>query len=343
MNKLKYLLYPILKFIVYLYIPLFRKLPTNINGLKYTPSFIFPFLDNKDRIAPFFWIKDVPIEFSKQNQLLLKDILIKNKDKINNVLEIGVSRSVNNSSTKIIFDHKCIDCKYLGVDIEDKSFLDNPNKNINTIKVDSINRKTVFEKMKSLGINYFDLILIDGWHSVSSVINDWHYSQLLSENGIVILHDTSCHPGPFLLFGAIDEALYEKQKFFNDSISDWGMAVIQKKSLDLNITNIKNMTRGWYIGNFKPTAYNTKDFEVAYMKHKRGELWASHYHKKATEINLLVKGSMMFDNKQINAGEIFIFQPDQIARPIFLTNCELIVVKVPSSTNDKFLIEDSFT
>jgi len=34
---------------------------------------------------------------------------------------------------------------------------------------------------------------------------------------------------------------------------------------------LKNFTRGWFIGNFKPTLFSTKDFEIAIKQYKKGD------------------------------------------------------------------------
>lgn len=100
--------------------------------------------------------------------------------------------------------------------------------------------------------------------------------------------------------------------------------------------NIKDMKGGWFIGDFDPAVYKTNKFEVCYKKHPKGEEWPVHYHKKATEINYLIKGQMSIQGSRINPGDIFILEPYELADPIFLEDCELIVVKTPSFTNDKY-------
>ena len=42
----------------------------------------------------------------------------------------------------------------------------------------------------------------------------------------------------------------------------------------------------------------------------------------------------------INQGDIFIFEQYDVADPIFLEDCELIVVKTPSIQNDKYKVEE---
>lgn len=96
------------------------------------------------------------------------------------------------------------------------------------------------------------------------------------------------------------------------------------------------MRGGWFAGNFKPAAFKTKKFEVAYKIHKKGELWSKHYHRKATEINCLVKGKMSLNRTKLNGGDIFVIEPGEAAKPKFLEECRLIVIKVPSCKKDKY-------
>ena len=48
----------------------------------------------------------------------------------------------------------------------------------------------------------------------------------------------------------------------------------------MNITKLSDYTRGWIIGDFEPSIFRTKDFEVAVLNHKKDEKWIAHYHKK---------------------------------------------------------------
>lgn len=111
-----------------------------------------------------------------------------------------------------------------------------------------------------------------------------------------------------------------------------------KNLLNTQIFKFKDMFRGWYIGNFEPCAYKTKDFEVGYLLHKKGEQWDVHYHRFIKEINFLVKGKMILNNLEINEGDIFIIDKNEIACPIFLEDCYIFVVKVPSVIGDKIIL-----
>jgi quercetin dioxygenase-like cupin family protein len=104
----------------------------------------------------------------------------------------------------------------------------------------------------------------------------------------------------------------------------------------MEIRRIEDFTRGWFIGNFDPSLLKTDKFEVGLLSHKAGEVWPKHYHKVATEYNVLVSGRMIIQGKELKSGDVFVFSPGDIADPIFLEDCSVLVVKVPSIIGDKY-------
>jgi hypothetical protein len=104
---------------------------------------------------------------------------------------------------------------------------------------------------------------------------------------------------------------------------------------------LEDMTGGWFVGDFAPAAFTTNKFEVCYKHHYKGEYWDKHYHPVATEINLLVRGRMKINNELITAGEIFVISPMEEAKPDFLEDCELVVIKTPSLKGDKVIVIDT--
>ena len=96
--------------------------------------------------------------------------------------------------------------------------------------------------------------------------------------------------------------------------------------------------KGWFIGNFEPSAFKTDAFEVCMKKHPKGEKWPKHYHKIITEINYLIRGKMTIQNTTFEAGDVFILEPYDVADPDFLEDCELIVVKVPYVKGDYVIV-----
>ena len=105
----------------------------------------------------------------------------------------------------------------------------------------------------------------------------------------------------------------------------------------MKILKINDMLGGWFVGNFEPTAYKTKDFEVSYKLHPKGQEWDVHYHTKVTEINYIIRGNMILQGKELTTGDIFILEPFEIADPSFIEDTEIICVKTPS-INDKISI-----
>ena len=102
----------------------------------------------------------------------------------------------------------------------------------------------------------------------------------------------------------------------------------------MKIFKLQDMKKGWFAGDFKPTAYKTQDFEVSYRIHPAGEDWPMHTHTHTTEINLLISGQMNFQDRELSTGDIFIVEPWEISNPVFHTDCAIVCVRTPSM-NDK--------
>ena len=95
------------------------------------------------------------------------------------------------------------------------------------------------------------------------------------------------------------------------------------------------MHRGWLIGDFTPSILRTSAFEIAYLHHKKDEVWPAHVHFIADEYNVLIRGSMKLNNETLSQGDIFIVKKGMIVKPTFFEDCEILCVKVPSVPSDK--------
>lgn len=112
----------------------------------------------------------------------------------------------------------------------------------------------------------------------------------------------------------------------------------------MKIFKLSTMKDGWFAGDFAPAAYNTDKFEVAWKVHRKNEDWPKHYQKQATEINLLTKGCMLLKGGlngsiYLSPGDIFIIEPGEAIKPIFLDDCEVVCVKTPSLPKDKVICD----
>jgi hypothetical protein len=165
-------------------------------------------------------------ECSQENRRLLYEKFMKVQSKCLGIMEIGVCRNGDQSFTHIFLNNKRHSTVYVGIDMNDKSFLDNPDKNIYTIQNTSSDVKSNIEKMKAFGITQLDFIFIDGDHSINQVLIDWEYTQLLSPNGIVALHDVSAHPGPNLFIRNLNPNIWNTEILCP---TDHGIGFIWKK------------------------------------------------------------------------------------------------------------------
>ena len=104
---------------------------------------------------------------------------------------------------------------------------------------------------------------------------------------------------------------------------------------------LDGFTRGWFVGNFSPTALSTDSVEVAVKHYQAGESEASHFHKVATELTLIVSGRVRMSGEEVGAGEIIRIEPGQATDFVPLTETTTVVVKVPCVKGDKYMSADA--
>lgn len=92
------------------------------------------------------------------------------------------------------------------------------------------------------------------------------------------------------------------------------------------------------MGNFTPSLYRTPLFEVGIKHHREGSVWPAHYQIKATEYNCLIAGMMLVQHRKLLPNDLFTISPGEVVKPCFLTDCTVVVVKVPSLPHDKVIL-----
>ena len=102
--------------------------------------------------------------------------------------------------------------------------------------------------------------------------------------------------------------------------------------------NIKDMVKGWFIGNFEPTLYDTDLFEVAVKRYKKGDSEERHTHKIATEFTMIIDGDVIMDGTRYTKDDIIVIEPNESTDFKCLTDVVTLVVKTPCVKNDKYLI-----
>ena len=101
------------------------------------------------------------------------------------------------------------------------------------------------------------------------------------------------------------------------------------------------MSKGWFVGNFEPTVYKTNEFEVAHHFHKAGFVGEKHFHKIGYELTYIIKGTLIASNIELGSGDMFLYEPNEISDVSFIEDTDLIVVKWPSVSNDKYSFKTS--
>jgi hypothetical protein len=105
----------------------------------------------------------------------------------------------------------------------------------------------------------------------------------------------------------------------------------------MEVTNLKDMVKGWFVGAFSPTAYSTTEVEVGFKSYTKGDKEARHFHRIATEITLIHKGHVRMNGQEFRDGDIIVLQPMESCDFEVIENTETVVVKVPGAQNDKYL------
>jgi hypothetical protein len=181
--------------------------------------------DNDD-FPPNFSSLSVDREFSFCNQYSLLTEFSKVKDRCKVIVEIGVARLSTNrmddTSTTVFINNKKDDTIYIGIDIDDKKFLEESGPNIHTIQSKSENYEYITEKFKEIGIEKIDFLFIDGWHSINQVIDESFYFGFLDKGSVIGFHDTNYHPGPHKVIRNLNPEIFET-RLYCESPNDWGV------------------------------------------------------------------------------------------------------------------------
>jgi hypothetical protein len=104
----------------------------------------------------------------------------------------------------------------------------------------------------------------------------------------------------------------------------------------MELNNLNNMIRGWFIGNFEPSLYKT-DLEVGIKKYKAGDKEENHYHKLSKEFTVIISGVVKMNN--IIYKENDIIKIDEYEETDFecLKDAITVVVKTKSIEGDKYI------
>lgn len=104
----------------------------------------------------------------------------------------------------------------------------------------------------------------------------------------------------------------------------------------MKVSSLDVMKNGWFVGNFEPTLIKTNDVECAVKKYKAGDAEKAHYHKIATELTVVVAGTIQMSGVEYREGDIIVLSPGDVSDFYAVTDAVLSVVKYPGANNDKY-------
>lgn len=100
--------------------------------------------------------------------------------------------------------------------------------------------------------------------------------------------------------------------------------------------HLNDFTKGWIIGAFTPSIFDTSKFEIAVKYYKQGDKEKKHYHRYATEYTIIAKGKAKFNDLIFEEKNIIVIDPLESVSFEALEDTITTVIKVPSILGDKF-------
>ena len=107
----------------------------------------------------------------------------------------------------------------------------------------------------------------------------------------------------------------------------------------MKVRKLDEFFKGWVVGNFEPSLFKTDDFEVSVKNYKKDEYEHTHYHKVATEITIITKGSAEMNSVVYNEGDVIIIEPGDKTGFRTISDVTTTVIKFPCVKGDKYIVE----
>jgi mannose-6-phosphate isomerase-like protein (cupin superfamily) len=105
----------------------------------------------------------------------------------------------------------------------------------------------------------------------------------------------------------------------------------------MQLHQMNDMVKGWFVGHFTPTAYTTDAFEVGVKIYQAGDQEPAHHHRQAIELTVIVTGRVRMFGREFSTGDIITVERGESTAFEALEDTITVVVKTPSVPNDKFL------
>ena len=105
----------------------------------------------------------------------------------------------------------------------------------------------------------------------------------------------------------------------------------------MKLAKLSEFTNGWFLGNFNPSLFKSEDFEVCVKNFKRGDVEAAHFQKVATEVTVVLYGSVRMGDQILQVDDILIIYKGEVFDFEALSDCKVLGIKFPSLPDDKVL------
>ena len=105
----------------------------------------------------------------------------------------------------------------------------------------------------------------------------------------------------------------------------------------MNHFRLDDMVKGWFVGAFAPTALKTDVCEVAVKHYRAGDHEDLHHHRIATEVTLIISGTVRMCGRVWEAGDIVVIAPHEATDFEAVTDAVNVVVKLPGALADKYM------
>ena len=105
----------------------------------------------------------------------------------------------------------------------------------------------------------------------------------------------------------------------------------------MKLAKLSEFTNGWFLGDFSPSLFKNEDFEVCVKNFKKGDVEAAHFQKVATEVTVILSGSVRMGDHILQVDDILTIYKDEVCDFEALSDCKVLGIKFPSLPEDKVL------
>ena len=98
------------------------------------------------------------------------------------------------------------------------------------------------------------------------------------------------------------------------------------------------MVRGWVAGNFEPSVFKTKKFEVSVKRYNKGDKEKAHFHKKYNEVTIVISGKIQMNSIEYKQDDIILISKKEVTDFLALEDSVTVVIRDGSNIKDKYII-----